>query len=229
MAERVSWIGAIAVILGLAAPMATSTALLSDVEAASATLSSGADFGGVVYRLHNNPTPPSGDTNAQANLTMTVAMSTTEPLHNYDVDFDAAAGRSIATGGSGATEADLAQYQNWRGPANGVVPTVINGTVTVRLWTALRDFAPGAGELRVFLRVFRPILGYAELGNATISDADWQAGSPTWIRASVGIAVSTTLLSGYQLEVKVIVGSGSSDAMWLAYDTVSYPSDVRLP
>ncbi|MEE8363077.1 MAG: hypothetical protein V3S18_03295, partial [Dehalococcoidia bacterium] len=31
------------------------------------------------------------------------------------------------------------------------------------------------------------------------------------------------------LEVKVIVGSGAGDDMWLAYDTAAYPSYLRLP
>jgi hypothetical protein len=213
-------------------PMRASSALLTDAEAVDATLGAASSFGGVVYRLHDSPTPPVGDTNAQANLPMTVTMPASEPLWNYDADLDSAAGRTIALGGSGAGESNLARYQNWRAPAVSGLAQILNGTITVRLWSGLEDFGPGAGELRIFLRDFNPLAGgtYLEIANATLTQADWQGGSGGWVRKTVTLDVSNyILLVGHQLELKVIVGAASSADIWLAYDTVSYPSDVRLP
>jgi hypothetical protein len=223
---------ALAGVIGLAGGGAgTALALFGDTEQVAATTSTASSFSATTYWLHNNPTPPTGNTNAQANLAMNTTAPSATTLFNYDVNQDSAAGRLVLQGGSGATEADLAQYQNWRGPTAPLFGQTINGTVTVEFWSAMRNFAPGtAGDIRVFLRNHDTVLGLGtEIANTTIASADWQGGRTGWVKSVATFNVNVTLLVGHQLEVKLIVGAGAADAMWLAYDTTLYRSRVRLP
>ena len=205
--------------------------LLTDSETVPAAFTTASSFTATTYYLHNSPTPPAGDTNAQANLGMNTTAPTATVLYNYDQNFDSAPGRRILKGGSGAGETTLSEYQNWRGPSAGVLGQNINGTVTVEFWSGMKSFTPGvAGEVRVFLRDFNSLLGtYSEIANTTISAADWQGGTNGWVKRTATFSVNTTLALSHQLEVKLIVGSGAADDMWFAYDTTLYRSRVRLP
>jgi hypothetical protein len=206
-------------------------ALLTDAEGADASVTTSASFAATTYYLHNAPTPPTGDTNAQANLTMDATAPSASVLFNYDQNQDAVTGRVVVKGGSGATEATLSKYQNWRGPTAGVFGQAISGTVTVEFWCGVKSFTPGvAGDVRVFLRDVNTLLGTtSEIGNVTVAAADWQGGVNGWLKKTASIAVNTTLLLGHRLEVKLEVGSGAADDMWFAYDTSVYRSRVRLP
>jgi hypothetical protein len=209
-------------------------ALFTDTETAPATFAAASSFTGTIYYLHNNPTPPTGNTNAQADLAMNATIPTAATLFNYDANFDAALGRLILRGGSGAGESDLAQYQNWRGPT---LPSGrnINGSVTVEFWSGMESFTPAtAGQVDVYLRAWDPLLGLvsSELGSTSVAAADWQGGASAWVKRTASIPVSNTTLScllGCQLEVKLEVGASAADDMWLAYDTTLYRARVRLP
>jgi hypothetical protein len=209
-------------------------ALFTDTESVPATFGTAASFTGTIYYLHNNPTPPTGNTNAQANLPMNATAPTAAALFNYDANFDTAPGRLILRGGSGASESDLSQYQNWRGPT---LPagTNINGTVTVEFWSGIESFTPGtAGQIDVYLRAWDPMLNLVstELGTASVAAADWQGGASAWLKRTASITVNNTALTcllGCQLEVKLEVGASAAEDMWLAYDTRIYRARVRLP
>jgi hypothetical protein len=224
---------AIVMLLGaVRAPAAL--ALFTATETVPATFAAATSFTGTIYYLHNFPTPPTGNTSAQANLSMNATAPSAATLFNYDTNFDTAPGRLILRGGSGAGEADLAQYQNWRGPT---LPTGtnINGTVTVEFWSGMESFTPGtAGQVDVYLRAWDPALSLVstELGSASVSAADWQGGASAWVKRMGSIPVSNTTLTcllGCQLEVKLEVGATAADDMWLAYDTMLYRARVRLP
>lgn len=220
---------AAAVVLG-GAGAGRALALFGDSEQVAATTAASSTFTATTYYLHNNPTPPTGNTNAQANLAMNTTAPTASTLHNYDANQDSAAGRLIARGGSGAAETTLARYQNWRGPTAGLFGQAINGTVTVEFWSGMPGFVQGtAGEVRVFLRDNDSVTGLTlEIANTTISSADWQAGNGGWVKRSASFNVNTLLLVGHRLEVKLLVGSGAASDMLFAYDTTLYRSRVRL-
>lgn len=209
----------------------TALAVFGDGEAVSATLATAASFSATTYYLHNNPTPPVGDTNAQANLAMNATTPSAASLFNYDLDHDAAPGRLVLRGGSGPGESTLTRYQDWRGPTAGLFGQSINGTVTVEFWSGVANFTPGvAGEVTVFLRIHDTVLGLGtEIASQTVSAADWQGGSTAWVKRTVTFNVNVTLLVGHQLELKLIVPAGSGADMWLAYDTTLYRARVRLP
>ncbi|MCH7740540.1 MAG: hypothetical protein IIC93_10410, partial [Chloroflexi bacterium] len=191
------------------------------------TIDDGNHNGG--YYLHNNPSPPETTSVSQVDLPATHTYPAATALFNYDTDRDSEAGRLIATGGSGAGETDLAQYQNWLTPVLEEDLTV-KGAVQVQLWAAMAGFdTANAGEVTVFLRDLTAG-SYTELGNATLLVDPWDStASGTWVKKLVEIeGVDATVLKGSQLEIKVIVGSGSDAGMLFAYDTTSFPTVVTL-
>lgn len=185
----------------------------------------------VTYYLHNNPTPPTANTNAQANLPMNTTAPTAATLYNYDANRNATAGLTILKGGSGAGETDLTKYQNWRSPVLAS-PLVINGDVAVGFWSAMKDFGQNkTGLVRIYIRDFNPATSaYTEIANTTVTAANWQGGSNTWVYRTASIAVSNwTLVAGRRLEVKFIVQGGAADDMWFSYDTTTYQTTVTVP
>ena len=181
------------------------------------------------YCLHNNPTPPTGDTNSQADLPMDATAPTATTLYNYDQDKDSAAGRFLAKGGSGASESDLSKYQNWRTGALSQDHT-INGVATFPFWSAIKDFGDGKqGEVQAFLRDYNGS-SYTEITNGTLFVSDWQGGSSTWVQKTLAFpSVNYTVVAGNRLEVKIIVGGNSGDDMWFAWDTTAYNSTLQFP
>ena len=183
---------------------------------------------GAVY-LHNNPTPPTADTTSQTALPLNKLAPTATTLYNYDSNRDSSAGLLIVKGGTGATESDATKYQDWRTTLLTTALT-IDGTVTVTLLSGMKDFGLSqAGSVTVFLRDFDGS-SYVEIASGTLTDADWQGGSSTWVEQIISIAdMDYTIPSGNYLEVKLIVTSSSAADMWFAYDTVEYGSLIALP
>jgi hypothetical protein len=183
-----------------------------------------------IWYLHNNPTPVTGNTNAQANLILNQVAppETATTLFNYDANRDSFAGRLVNKGGA-ATETDLAKYQNWLSDALSTNLT-INGQVKVKFWSAMKDFSLGkAGSVTVFLNEVNGATT-TTLCQGTLSQAAWQAGAATWVEKELTFnCANKTLLAGRQLEVKIVVDGNAGDDMWFAYDTVQYQTRVELP
>ena len=179
--------------------------------------------------LQNDPTPPTGDTTSQAVLPLAQTPLTATTLYNYDTDRDTEAGITILSGGSGASESDPTKHQAWRTAALGSALT-IDGTVTVTLWGAMKNFGLNKqGSVTLFLRDYDGA-SHTEICQGALTEADWQAGSGTWVMKTISFGCSSyTIAAGDQLEVKLIVNSAAEDAMWFAYDTTSYDSRVELP
>ena len=182
------------------------------------------------YYWNNDPTPPTGDTASHAVLPMSTSSPSATTLYNYDTDRDTDAGLIIKKGGSGVDETNAAKYQVWRtGALDSAL--LISGDVFVEFWTSLVNFKQNvAGEATIFLRDYDGASGYVEIGNGVRSDSDWQGGSSTFVKKTITIpGLSYTIPKGHQLEVKVIVGSGTGGNMWWVYDTTTYPSVINLP
>ncbi len=210
----------------LSAPTASSATLTASRAVVANTFATGS-----WYFLHNNPTPPAGNTSAVNNLSMTVTAPTQPTLYNYDTNADAVAGRRIQKSGSGAGETNLARYANWRSGAFAAARTIA-GTVVLRISSGVTGFSlNGQGVLVAYLRDFNPTNSkYVEIANATLTDANWQAGSSTWVEKRIAIPVgSYALASGHVLEAKVETTAASSNDMIIAYDTTVYPSALSLP
>ena len=129
------------------------------------------------FFLHNDPTPPVGDTSSHSVLPMGgVGPSATGDLPDYDTDRDACTGLSIVQGGIGTGETDSTKFQDWR-TSTLSSPMAITGDVTIDFYSALRktDCAfvlDKAGEVTMFLRDHDGSGGFTDIGSGTISDAD---------------------------------------------------------
>ena len=207
-------------------------ALFKDIESDPSTFTTAVTFGGAAtYYQHNNPTPPTADTNSQADLPMDITTPAAIILRNYDQNRDIAPGLTILKGGSGAGETDLTKYQNWR---TGVLSPgrAINGTITVTFWSGMRNFGLiKRGAVTVFLRDFDPATSaYTTIASGTLTEPNWQGLSITWVQKTLTMTASNySLASGHRLELKLIVDGTADDDMWFAYDTTAYPSRVTVP
>jgi len=181
------------------------------------------------YYLHNNPTPPTGDTDSQAVLPMDSTSPTATTLYNYDQNRDGNPGLYIPKGGSGPGEADPSKHQVWRTGALSNSLSLV-GTIEIDIWAAIKDFTQGKeGEVFIYLRDYNGST-YTEIGNGSVSEADWQGVSTTWVMKTISISgLNYTIPAGNELEVEVIVGGNAGDDMWFAYDTTSYSSVVKIP
>jgi hypothetical protein len=182
---------------------------------------------GTTWHLHNNPTPPTGNTTAQFNLALDATAPTAITLYNYDTGCESRAGRSIRRYTSTVTETGACRYATWRSTALGAART-LSGTATLTVWARKTSSGGANPTLRTFLRVFDPATStYRELGTANVtvtteSTAPWAAHTPAWSLASV------TVPAGSQVEIKLVALSGTRD-LEIAYDTTAYPSALTLP
>ena len=178
--------------------------------------------------LHNNPSPPTGDTTSSQGLPLDTIGPTATTLYNYDTDRDGDVGRLLQKGGIGAGESDTTKYISWR---SGVFPDgkCFLGDVTIDLWSGMKTFAQVGGDLTVYLRDYNGSI-YTEIGNVTLSEANWQGGSTSWVKKSLAVsALDYAIPAGNELEVKFVLDIGAGDDMWLAYDTTTYVSTVTVP
>ncbi len=178
--------------------------------------------------LHNNPTPPTGDTDQQSFLTMDETTPTAATLYNYDQDVDTNPGRTIVKGAVGVGETDATKYQVWR---TGVLADslTLSGTVAVDLWGAIQNYQQNKeGIVTIFVRDYDGS-SHTEINQGTMYSADWQSGSSSFVRKVILIpGFDYTIPAGNELEIKVIVGNLAASEMWFAYDTQTYQSLVNL-
>jgi hypothetical protein len=175
--------------------------------------------------LHNDPTPPTGSTQMQHPLPMDADAPTAATLFNYDSDRDSSPGRLILKGGT-ATSTDPKRFQNWRTQTFGR-DVAIDGDVTFEFWSAMKDFkTKKRGHVVAYLMDGSTVIATASLNPTTA----WQGGSPTWVEKSITFAdVDRTIAAGSFLQLRVVVGPGTGDQMWFAYDTASFQSKLVLP
>ena len=179
------------------------------------------------FYFHNNPTPPTEDTDPQALLPLDTTVPTAAFLYNYDLP-GAKPGLELSTSSLGLAEPS--EFQVWRTGALAD-PLVISGDVLVDLWSALRQFQLGfSGAVNLYLRDYDGG-SYTEIANGSVFAEDWQEGSPTFIKRTIMMPdVSYTVPIGHVLEARLVVDNiKSSKDMWFAYDTTLYPSVIKLP
>jgi hypothetical protein len=187
--------------------------------------------GSWAYYLHNNPTPPTANTAAQYNLTMTAAVPTATTLYNYDTNNANRPGRGITRNNPPSAGLLTAfRYVNWQTPVLAATLT-LTGNVTVDVWSATNTAAANrTGSLIAYLRDYNPAAGtYTEIANGTYTGA-YAIGRTYYERPiTVTVAAAYTLPVGHQLEVKLESSTVTSqNNMLVAYDTTAYPSFVRV-
>ena len=179
--------------------------------------------------LHNNPSPPVGDTASQATLPLDSTAPTATTLYKYGVPNNNP-GLLIKGTTEGLSENDETQFQIWRtGPL--AAPLGINGDVLIDLWGAIRQFHLGqSGAVTMYLRDYDGG-AYTEIANGSVFAEDWQAGSDGFVNRTILIAdVNYTVPASHELETRLVTDTiKASKDMWIAYDTVDYPSVINLP
>ena len=139
--------------------------------------------GNPTYYLHNNPTPPAGDTDAQADLPMDESNPTVEPFYNYDQNYDSNPGRRVEESDGGPDGLELKEYQNWLTDPYSE-DTHFQGTVVLNLYIAPDGFNfDNAGAFRVYLRDYDPVSEtYTEItsDDYVVEEGEWtQMWQPT--------------------------------------------------
>jgi hypothetical protein len=181
--------------------------------------------GGALWALylHNDPSPPLGDTASQSTLPCDPILPLGPTLFNYDTDRDAFPGLQIAKGGSGPDETDPTKYQAWR-TASAAASQTIGGNLRAELWVAVKGFATGGtGAGTVYLRDKGP--------GPTVTVAQGSFSFPatvsSWVPVIVGMNIpSYNLAAGHSLELTIVVSSLSGDDLWFAYDTGAHPARI---
>ena len=180
-----------------------------DTDAYQAWLQMPVAEGNPTYYLHNNPTPPTGDTDAQADLSMDEDNPTAGTFYNYDQNWDSNPGRKIEESDGGPDGLQLKEYQNWR-TSPYADDIHFQGTVVINLYIAPDGFNfDNEGEFTVYLRDYDPASDtYTEINNFTyeIEEGEWtQTWQPT---APEGKYKITATADDTRLESLVALGFG---------------------
>ena len=179
--------------------------------------------------LHNNPSPPVGDTNRQTILSMDETAPVGSTIYQYGVPNNND-GLLLAGSSLGLAEVDPDKYQRWMTGALAD-PLVIAGDVFIDLWAGIRQFQDGQpGAMTMYLRDYDGA-GYTEIGNGSVFVFDWQDGDPSFVEQTIMIPdIDYTIAAGHELEARLITDTiKASKDMWYAYDTTVYPSVIKLP
>jgi len=165
--------------------------------------------GNPTYYLHNNPTPPVGDTDAQENLSMDENNPTAEPFYNYDQNYDSNPGRRVEESDGGPDGLELKEYQNWlTDPYSEDIH--FQGTAVLNLYIAPDGFNfDNAGAFRVYLRDYDPWYEtYTEItsDDYVVGEGEWtQMWQPTAPEGKYKIVATS---GGTQVRSLVALGFG---------------------
>lgn len=126
------------------------------------------EHGDRTYTLHNNPSPPVGDTSSQHPLPMDETTPTATTLYNYDTDRDSAEGLLVQKNNQPCTETDPVKYQNWR-TSPLAADYHIDGAVEFNIWPAMKDYA--TDKIGVFTVCIRDKNGgiYTDIVSTTVT------------------------------------------------------------
>jgi prepilin-type N-terminal cleavage/methylation domain-containing protein len=181
-----------------------------------------------VYYLHNNPTPPVGDTASQAILPMTLVSSPGYVRYNYDTDRDTSPGLTIDKYVGQLTNA---KRQRWRTASQFTSPLHLSGDAVVQLWSATDGFTQQRrGQVKVILRDYHPS-GSTTIAELTIFRSEWQEGFEDFVIDSFVLpSIDYTITNGHYLELEVQVGPDAQTpvGMWFMYDYIDFDSRLFI-
>lgn len=163
----------------------------------------------LTYYLHNNPTPPTADTDAQPDLPMDEIQPTATELYNYDQNYDANIGRRIEESVGGPDGLELKEYQNWQ-TAPYVNDTHLQGTAIVNLLVAPDGFNyDNKAGFTVYLRDYEPVSQtYTEITSTTYQISENQWVEPWHTTAPEGKYQILATAPDTQIEAVVALGFG---------------------
>jgi hypothetical protein len=196
-------------------------ALFADTTTATGNSVTAASSWGLRFYLHNNPTPPVGDTTSQSILPMDRTAPTATTLYNYDTDRDTAPGLITLAGST---------YQYWAYVAPEVM--VLNDTVSLRMWSAVQGFSTTAGgQVDSYLYDCTP--GWTTctlISSGSYAAKIWDAGGTgTWVDTTIPMTgVAHKVATGNELVLIAWAPATSPSNMMFAYDTTSHRSWLQV-
>jgi hypothetical protein len=194
----------------------------------------------VTLYLHNYPTPPTADTTARKDLSMSPADPTATTLYKYSTDYYNTnyQGRFVERRSTSSSESSRRYMVNWVHQVAGPSPLGLSGDVKLNIWVAVRDFrCDRTLSFKVFLR---------DKSSATTSSGSTfetvTATSPSpnpfgpngscgfrLAEVTVPVSPSRTISVGRWLEVKLTVNTSTGYGGLFAYDTTANTSFLKLP
>jgi type II secretory pathway pseudopilin PulG len=189
---------------------------------------------GLTLNLHNNPSPPTGNTNATTNLAMNINPVTAATLYQYSRNHynTVYPGRFIDKKDAIHSESDNKYMANWvyQVPQN----TLFNGTAEAKLWVAAKDLkCDKSFTIRAFLRTRNNLSSHSgtQLASADLAVPAPGGSEPCNFRAvTIPMTITNvTVAANRYIELKVTIRGSSGDAALFAYDTTSYTSTLTLP
>ena len=178
------------------------------------------------YFLHNNPTPPTGDTTSQTNLPLDLVAPTATTLFNYDTDRDSEPGIQLIRS-SDPAETDDTKLQEW-------VSATLSSTTTIDARMSVFIAAAGKGFVEKDMVLLATVLdldpGSGEKTKIGDRASESFASQSTWSLISVHFdKVTYTVSAGHKLVVMVQFAPESGDEGMVAYDTTSYVAFLMVP
>jgi type II secretory pathway pseudopilin PulG len=182
--------------------------------------------------LHNNPTPPTADTTAQANMTMTETAPSAGTLRKYSTNYYTnQAGRYVDKKVALHTETGTQFMANWVYQVPST--TTYTGTAELTFWVAMKDLkCDKTPQVTIFLRD----KATATSGTGTLFATAAATSPPPGLtepcdfrEVTVSIPVNRTISTNRWIELKITTAETTGDAALVAYDTTVYPSSLTLP
>ena len=189
--------------------------------------------------LHNNPSPPIGNTNAVSHLSMDDTPITGVTLYNYSQNhYSARPGRFVARGGSDSSYSDNQKFVNWVYQIpEGAAAGTFQGAPVLKIWVATKDFVCDK-SVRLTAHLREKATSTATTGTtfasvtSTIPPEPDGSGACGFQLATVTFpSISRTIAKDRWLELKIVTSTGAFGAEdgLFAYDTTTYNSTLKLP
>jgi len=194
--------------------------LAYDTAAYSSWLRLPSPSGDMQLHLHNNPTPPTGDTASQHPLPMDENAPVAGILYNYDTDRDSDPGRLIQKSSSvpACDESDPVKYQEWLTDPLATDFDIV-GTPEYNFWTTIKNFDTiYDGKMEVCLRDYDGS-SYTPINNQTLSWIAAEFASGTWVGAAPGTFDIQATYHGLSTLVRVGVADTPADTEILSWQT----------
>lgn len=183
------------------------------------------------FYLHNNPTPPTGDTTSQLDLPLDETAPTATTLHNYDTNRDSSSGLTVKHGRKGGEldSTDATKTQDWvTGPL--AEDMTVDGRIS--LFVKMADGSFNSGKLitiAAWILDFDPSTStetpIIKQGTASFTSTSG------WLEVSLHFRPTVyAFLQGHKLKLRFqIDGISESIEGMVAYDTTDDLSFLRIP
>lgn len=186
---------------------------------------------GVDLYLHDNPTPPTGNSTANINMAMNPTAPTAATFYQYSSNYyNGGPGRYVKESSAGPTTTTTDEISNWVYQVPEV--TNFNGTGEIDMWVALKDFK--CDKTLVVNYWVREKTSASTSGGTILATGamTWIPSGPepcNWVNLTTTFAISRVTAQNRWIELKVAVANSTGTAGLFAYDTTTYQSKLTLP